>query len=45
MGPWYLVVMKSNKIAACGLGAGLRAYIKFRPLLGHHIGANLPTHG
>ena len=36
IGPWYLVVMKSNKIAPCGLGAALQAYIKFRPLLAQH---------
>ena len=36
MGPWYLVVMKSNRIAPCGLGAGLQAYIKSRPLLAQH---------
>ena len=32
--------MKSNKIAICGLGAGLQAYIKSRPLLAEH-----PPHG
>ena len=28
--------MKSNRIAPCGLGAALQAYIKFRPLLAQH---------
>ena len=36
MGPRYLAVMKSNKIAPCGLGAALQAYIKFRPPLTQH---------
>ena len=36
MGPAYLAVMKSNRIAPSGLGAGLQAYIKSRPLLAQH---------
>ena len=47
IGPWYLVVMKSNRTAPCGLGAGLQAYIKSDHcwLSIHHIGANVPTPG